>query len=188
MAIVDTVNWPHDLLTLDDWERLDLDEGHRVECAEGVLVVAPKPALRHQMVTVQLVTELNRQLPESLTAVPDVDVLLTMVPLTVRAPDVVVVPTRVFAADPPRLTADAVRLIVEVVSSGSRRTDQVTKLSEYADAGIAEYWILDGDPLTLSAYSLESGSYRLVGEFRGIADLAACGTPVRVDLDALARR
>ena len=188
MAVVDTVNWPHDLLSLDDWERLDLDEGHHVECVEGVLVVAPNPYPRHQMIAVRVVGELNRQLPEDLAALPEVDLLLTTVPLTIRAPDVVVVPTAVYQANPPRFTASEVRLVVEVVSAGSRRTDQVMKRSDYAEAGIPAYWIVDGEPLTLSADTLDSGTYRPTGEYRGIAGLTAGDTPVRLNLDALARR
>lgn len=67
-------------------------------------------------------------------------------PATVRFPDVVVVPTRVAERNPPRLDAADVLLAVEIISPGTRRTDRVTKLTEYADAGIAatgwSTWIL----------------------------------------------
>jgi Uma2 family endonuclease len=36
-----------------------------------------------------------------------------------------------------------VLLVIEIVSPGSRRTDHVTKLREYAKAGIPTYWIVD---------------------------------------------
>ena len=185
MMIGSTAGWPRDLLTLADWQRLEPDEGHRVECVEGVLVVAPRPHYWHQKIAHRLVAELDRQLARDLTAVPDAEVLLTDVPLSVRAPDVVVVPMSVYRSRPARAAAADVRLVVEVVSPGSGRTDRVMKLSEYATVGIAEYWILDGDPLTLTAYALNPGGYQLRGEFRGIAELEACGGQVRLDLDAL---
>ena len=93
-----------------------------------------------------------------------------------------------YETNPLHNAAEEIRLAVKVISPGSSRKDRVTKASEYAEAGIAEYWILDGDPLTLTAYALESGSYRLVGEFQALAELTACGTPGRVGLEALARR
>lgn len=41
------------------------------------------------------------------------------------------------------LRAAEARLVVEIVSPGSRRMDYVTKRGEYADAGIGHYWIVD---------------------------------------------
>src|SRR5699024_2214339 len=62
---------------------------------------------------------------------------------TVRAPDVVVTTNAIVRANPSGLVAADVPLAVEVMSGGSRRTDRVTKLREYAEAGIADYWIVD---------------------------------------------
>jgi Uma2 family endonuclease len=184
-----TTGWPHDLLTLDDWESLDIGEGHHVECVEGILIVAPRPHARHQKALIQLANGLDRQLPVNLTTVAEVEVLLAADPLTVRVPDLIVTRTTVYEENPSRFKAEEVLLIVEIISRGSRRTDRVTKMNEYAEAGIGEYWILDGDPLTLSAYALQAdGAYRLTGDFRGQTSLMACGTPIRLDLEALTRR
>jgi Uma2 family endonuclease len=79
-----------------------------------------------------------------------------------------------------------VLLVVEVVSPGSARTDYVQKRSEYADAGIPHYWILDTtEPVSLLAC-------HLVGEFGYVDGSAATGTfaatepfPVEIDLDGL---
>ena len=44
-------------------------------------------------------------------------------------------------------------LVVEIVSSGSRRTDRVIKRDEYADAGIGHYWVVDlAPPVSLLAH------------------------------------
>ncbi len=73
-------------------------------------------------------------------------------------------------------------VIVEVVSPGSRRTDHVAKRSEYADAGIAHYWIVDlAQPVSMLAC-------HLAGEF-GYADggtLTGTGRttePFRAEID-----
>lgn len=41
------------------------------------------------------------------------------------------------------LRASDARLVVEIVSPSSRRTDRVVKCDEYATAGIPHYWIVD---------------------------------------------
>lgn len=136
-----TSPWPDHLLTLAEWDTLADDPSRRCELIQGVLVVVPRPAPLHQRAMVRLATELDRQLPDPLTALADVEVLIDAThPATVRVPDVVVVPTVVAERNPPRLDAGDVLLAVEIISSGTKRTDRVTKLTEYADAGIAGYW------------------------------------------------
>lgn len=182
------IGWPYRLMTLEEWEALDRDGGRRYECVEGVLVMAPSPASRHQKIVHKLESALETQLPTNLTPVHDLEVWLNVNPLTVRIPDLVVTDTGIFETDPPHLEPGQVRLVAEVVSPGSGRTDRVTKMSEYAEAGIAEYWILDGEPLSLSAYAHDAGTYRLTGRYTGRCSLTACGVPVAPDLDALPRR
>lgn len=180
--------WPYDLVEADDWIARAPDDVHLVELLEGVLYVVPRSEPKGEGVPAALLRALGRQLPDELDAVPEIEVWLDGWPLTVRVPDVVVARTARLEEQPSHLQGLDVLLAVEVVSVGTQLTDCVSKMSEYAEAGIEEYWILDGDPLSLSAHVLESGAYRLVGEFRGVADLTACGMPVQLDLDALARR
>lgn len=72
-------------------------------------------------------------------------------------------------------------IAVEVQSPGTVRTDRVTKMAEYADAGIAGYWLVDLDPpLVLSAYGLVDGRYELMAEAAERLDLL---TPVPLSLD-----
>ena len=75
-----------------------------------------------------------------------------------------------------------VLVAIEVVSPGSKRTDTVTKRSEYAEAGIEHYWIVE-TPVTLTAL-------HLAGEFGYQESPAVTGTfttsapvPLRLDLD-----
>jgi Uma2 family endonuclease len=186
---VSAVPWPDHLLSLAEWDRLPEDRSHRFELAEGILLVSPRPALLHQLVTQQLGAELNRQLPTELTAVPDFEVVVAAAfPPTVRAPDVVVVPTSRVQDNPPRLPAADVLLAVEIMSPGTGRTDRVTKPAEYAEAGIPHYWLFDIEPpVTLTAHLLVDGAYEVVAEGAGLADLSG-PAPVRLDLDSLLRR
>jgi Uma2 family endonuclease len=184
-----TLSWPDHLLTLEEWEAVPAGAAVRLEIAEGVLVMSPRPALRHQHAGNQLTYRHNEQLPSDFVALAEVEVVLSEVPPTIRVPDVIVVPTAVFDPDPPRVDASDVQLAIEVLSDGTRRIDRVMKFSEYADAGIPQYWIVDlAPPTTLLAYILVDGDYELSGEHSGRIQLTVAGHPVTLDLDALTRR
>ncbi|NUT52656.1 MAG: Uma2 family endonuclease [Saccharothrix sp.] len=181
--------WPNHLLTLEEWDALPEDELHHVELVEGVLVVAPKPAPKHQLATMRLGTWLNEQLPSDAVAVPDVDVLIDPTPpITMRAPDMVVVPTARFDEHPKRFDPDDVLLAIEIVSPGTGRVDRVVKPIEYADVGIPHYWLVELDePITLTAFTLVDGSFEKVAEGTGKVEVLS-PYPVVLDLDALLRR
>jgi Uma2 family endonuclease len=135
---------PRELMTLDEWDALPEDNSAHYELQEGVLVVSPKPAKRHQLAVTRLASQMERQLPVDWDAVADFEVVVQAEgPATVRAPDLVVV----HAESPQnRVTAGDVLLAVEIISPGSRKIDTHMKPFEYAEAGIPHYWVVDLDP------------------------------------------
>lgn len=184
-----TMTWPGHLLTLDEWDALPEDAEFRTELVEGNLWTAPRPTPLHQWATGRLRALLDEQLPDDLKALEDVDVLVEAAfPPTVRAPDVVVVPTSVAARNPARFDAADVLLAVEIVSPGSRRTDRVVKPAEYADAGISHYWLIDLDaPVTLTGFLLVDGEYEETIRTTGRVEVSA-PAPVRFELATLLDR
>ncbi len=48
--------------------------------------------------------------------------------------------------------------VAETISPGTRSADEVDKLAEYAEAGIAEYWMVDPEAKTIRVYALRGGS------------------------------
>ncbi len=189
MTAMTTIGFPDRLVTLADWEQLPEDELHHVECGEGVLYVTPNPHFKHQRATSRLMVLLDGQLPAHLTAVSDIDVLFAEDPLTVRAPDVTVTSTDIGEANPVRLRTKDVLLVVEILSPGSRRIDRVTKFSEYAEAEIAHYWILDIDAPLLTCHRLtEHRTYEAAGEFDTVAQIDTDWARLTIDLAALTRR
>ncbi|RKT56801.1 Uma2 family endonuclease [Saccharothrix australiensis] len=183
------LSWPDHLLALEEWDALPEIESHHVELVEGVLVAAPKPTPKHQVAMMRLGTLLDDRLPVDVVAVPGVEVLVDPVPpITVRAPDMVVVPTGRAREYPTRYDAEDILVAVEIVSPGTGRTDRVTKLFEYADAGIPHYWLLDlDDPVTLTAFTLVDGDYEHVAGGTGKVELPS-PFPVVLDLPALLTR
>jgi Uma2 family endonuclease len=182
-----TLPQPGHLLSLAEWDSLPDDPSQRFELSEGVLVVIAKPSMRHQRVGRRLATLLEDQLPLEWTVETDVAVVCEAgFPPTVRAPDVIVVPTGV--DDALRLPASDVLLAVEVLSPTTRGTDQVLKFRQYADAGIANYWLINTEPpLTLTAYTLVDGEYELVAEGSGKLHLLS-PAELHVDVEDLVRR
>lgn len=152
-------------LTVDEYTRLDEDELVRYELQEGSLVVSPRPTTRHIVVLGQLFLQLSPKLPADLRALQEADLDLELAPPSdpgfVRCPDLVVV--RREAVDRTYregglLRASEALLVVEIVSPGSKRTDQVIKRGEYADAGIPHYWIIDpAEPVSLIDCHLAEG-------------------------------
>lgn len=188
--------WPADLLDVAAWDALPDVPGHRIELVEGVLLVVPSPGPLHQRAAYRLVRQLEDALPDELAVVGDVDVVLnwhTALP-TVRRPDAVVVANVRAEGEPRRFAADDVLLAVEVVSPGTGRTDRVTKLAEYAEAGIAGYWLVElGQSVRLLEHTLgEDGHYRVVQDAAGGTVLLGAGlfggAGVSLSLDRLTSR
>jgi len=187
---------PHRLLTVADYVAIPENGEVRYELQEGNLVMSPSPVPEHQICIDELMHQLRDQIPASLRAVTDVDVDLELAPAWrpgfVRAPDLVVV-SRVGLERRRReggiLRASELVLAVEVVSLGSTRMDHRVKRSEYADAGIPHYWIIDlgepGERTTLTAHHLAGEiGYLDAGSVSGVFTTTE-PFPVRIDLDAL---
>lgn len=135
---------PGSLMTLDEWMALPEDNTYQYELQEGVLLVSPRPASRHQQAAYRLARQLDDQLPSGWDFLLDVEVVVrSEYPPIVRVPDLVV--TQVGAGER-RLVASDVLLAVEIISPGSRNVDLHLKPCEYAEAGIPHYWIVDLDP------------------------------------------
>ncbi|HET8615496.1 MAG TPA: Uma2 family endonuclease [Actinomycetales bacterium] len=187
---------PRHLLTIEEFQRLPEDDQGRTELQEGALIVTPSPTPRHMVVCAELYGLISRVLPEGYRAVPDVDLDLQLAPASSpgwsRRPDLVVVTQESFARvnrDGGLLSASDALLVLEIVSPGLRRTDHVIKRSEYADAGIQHYWIIDlgdeGEPTTLTVCHLAEGfGYQDGGALAGRVELTE-PFAVRLDLEAL---
>jgi Uma2 family endonuclease len=184
---------PGRLLAVEQYATLGEDERGRFELQEGSLVVSPSPRPYHAKAMGQLFLQLTRQMPDHLDVLIGIDVDLELVPASqpgfVRRPDLVIAdkaaPDRA-EADGRLIRASEVLVVIEIVSSGSRRLDNVIKRGEYADAGIPHYWIVDIEP------PVSLLPCHLTGEFGYVDDGAVAGAfsgtdpfPVSLDLRLL---
>ncbi len=149
------------------------------EVAAGRLIMTPQPGVRHQLVATRLGRLLAGAAPRGLEVVSaPVDWVLARDPLHVCQPDVTVLTdAQVRGA---RLETPPV-LVVEVLSPTSHERDLVTKVYEYAGAGLAWYWIVDPDePAVLVLRNVE-GRFERHARAAG-HELLAVGQPFHVEL------
>jgi Uma2 family endonuclease len=184
---------PAHLLTVAEYATLGEDETGRSELMEGNLVMSPSPSPDHNMAALRIALQLMPQLPQDLEVITDVDVDLELAPPDQpgfsRRPDVIVV--RRSARPRVRLEGGLIRaseilVVTEIVSPGSRRTDNVVKRAEYADAGIPHYWIVDlQEPASLLACHLTEKFGYLDAEVVGGTFTSTAPFAVNLDLDDL---
>ncbi|MBB4933472.1 Uma2 family endonuclease [Lipingzhangella halophila] len=124
-------------------ESLDVPEGYRVEILGGNIVVSPHGSSVHSITMIQIAEQLGRQLPDEFERLVEYDVESADDHDYEPAPDVVVVPRPVVDEDLPRVEADAVEMVVEIVSRGNWKTDHTTKTAVYARWNIPIYLLVD---------------------------------------------
>jgi Uma2 family endonuclease len=169
---------PGHLLTIGQYAELGEDEHGYSELQEGRMVMSPSPAYKHMIALTNLVLQLSPQVPSDLQLIAELDVDLQLVPAdqpgSSRRPDVIVLRRsaleRLDAEGGGMVRASDVVLVVEVTSPGSRRTDNVIKRAEYADAGIENYWIIDIErPISLvECHRTDEFGYRDGGTATGL--------------------
>ncbi len=152
--------------TEDDY--LALQTGRMIEISDGCIEVLPVATLFHQFIVQYLFKLLDEYVrTRNLGSVATAPVPIRVSPGKLREPDVFFVrPHRIASTKRPPDGAD---LIFEVLSEGdeNRRRDLETKRREYAQAGVAEYWIVDPEAGTITVLALvaESAEYAVHGEF-----------------------
>jgi Uma2 family endonuclease len=186
-------NQPTKLLTVAEFAALPEDDLHRWELQEGILVMSPRPTLRHNNVSLELAVQIRAQLPGHLMVGQDNGVDLRLAPADepgfVRCPDLFIIEKSTYDrinAEGGFLQPADLLLAVEIISPGSKRMDLHVKRDEYADAGIPYYWIIDLDaPVSLMACHAVGGlGYMDDGMITGTYKTTR-PIPLTIDLDVL---
>ena len=141
------------------------DSNHIVELSEGELVMPPPPDFSHQTSSFHLVRALDRFIEKN-----DLGIL-RYAPLAIRLwhgkirePDIMFF----LKAHQDRIgerVSGVPDLAIEILSPATHKTDRNDKFSEYANAGVTEYWIVDPKERTVEVYALQEGANLLFGKF-----------------------
>nr|WP_245645409.1 Uma2 family endonuclease [Pseudonocardia acaciae] len=174
------VEVPTGLLTVAEYAALGEVEPGYTELVEGRLLFCPSSSLDHNVASSQLAMAIYTALPPGLEVLVNTDLDLGLAsagePGTVRRPDIMVIRAgaRRRVRDEGRLlrAADAV-LVVEVVTPESERTDRIHKRTDYADAAIPHYWIVDiSGTVSVTAEHTVTGTFRTTEPFAFELDLS----------------
>ena len=140
--------------------RLFPDDRKRHELIDGEHYVTPSPRLKHQAIVGNLYWLIRSFLTDHY--VSPLDVVLSRI--DVVEPDLLYVAndqqdmlTESNISGPPAL-------VVEVLSSSTRRRDETLKLELYGRMGVREYWIVDPDLETLTVYRARDDRFARIGE------------------------
>lgn len=142
-------------------EYLALDTNHLVEFSHGELEVLDMPSDFHQLLVVRLISLLYPfVIRNRLGSVRISPLRVRLWPGKFREPDLIFVSTA---------HADRIGekfwgipdLVAEIISESDEELDRITKITEYAQAGIPEYWIVDPYARTVEIYLLHEDQYTL---------------------------
>ncbi len=145
--------------TVEDY-LLFPDDGKRHEVIDGEHYVTPSPNTKHQRIVRNLLYTLHsfatrHRLGEAFAA--PYDVILSEV--DVVEPDLLFVSAARAAIITEKNVQGQPDLVVEVISEGTRRTDEVVKRKRYEQFGIKEYWIVDPELETVKVYRMTEKGY-----------------------------
>jgi Uma2 family endonuclease len=135
-----------------------------LEFVDGEIEVLDLPTSRHQIILLFLY-DLLRNLVHPMGGIVLVAALRLQVrPGNYREPDVLLLLDKTDARyqNSYWLGAD---LVIEVVSPDDPERDTVTKVADYAEARIPEYWIVNPIDESITVLSLEGEAYRTHGRF-----------------------
>ncbi|MGH3693108.1 MAG: Uma2 family endonuclease [Pseudonocardiaceae bacterium] len=163
--------------TLEEW--LALPEGPPyTELVDGLLVMSPVSAYRHQRLMVRLWQQLDAAAPAQYEVMPESNVALGGDRALI--PDFCVIDRPGF--DGVILSARHVVLVGEIASPSTRLYDRTTKRALYAEAGILYLLMVDPScqPPSAVCCELVEGSY--VERVRSEAGVLRLDRPFRVEL------
>jgi len=148
--------------TYADYKGWELKPGERFEVIDGVAYAMSAPNTFHQLI----LTELIRQLSNFLVGKP---CKVFPSPFDVRlfyeedeSDDTVVQPDLSVICDWDKLGKEGCRgapdFVVEILSPSNTAEEMQRKFDLYRDAGVREYWVVDGEHKTVVAHLFEGES------------------------------
>jgi len=147
-------------------DYLELETNLLIEYTDGVLEFLERPSPQHQLILQYIQMRLlNFVLKSRRGSVMAAPLPIRVASTTYREPDLVYFTKKLADLSKAPTGAD---LVMEVVSPGSasRRRDLIKKRREYAEAGIAEYWIVDPENSAVTVLVLKDGKYEVAGKYK----------------------
>lgn len=169
------------LWTEEQYLRLTDQTNHLIEFTEGDVELLPMPTRKHQAISRFLFLALLSFVQQRGGTVFYAPLRVRVAPGRFREPDLVVLLDKNDARNQNAFWLGA-DLVVEIVSPDHVERDTVIKRTDYAGAGIPEYWIVQPEEATITVLKLVGNDYVEHGIFhRGdtatsalLADVTIC--------------
>ncbi len=159
---------PDRQITYDDY--LTFPDEPRLEIVEGEAYVVPSPNRRHQEILGRLYLRLGNHVEQhggGAVFIAPFDVVLTNTDIV--QPDIVFISNENLEVLTDANVRGTPSWVIEVLSPSHPDRDRKLKLAAYERTHVPEYWIIDPDVETISAYRLEDGRYGDAAVFRAPA-------------------
>jgi Uma2 family endonuclease len=150
--------------TYDDFLTFP-EDGQRHEIIDGEHYVTPSPNTKHQRVSGTLHVSLANYLaphPRGEVFAAPFDVIFSE--LDVVEPDLIYISRERSSILTDAHVRGAPDLVVEILSPGTRKTDEVTKRKRYERFGVLEYWVVDPELETIKVYRRKDDRFVWVAE------------------------
>jgi len=136
------------------------EEGQRFEWVEGEVFEMPSPSMMHQLLEVFLCAILSVYVEEKELGIvlPEFTMRLPLRP-SGRDPDIIFVSESQSHRLRKNYLDGAADLVIELISPGTERQDRGNKFMEYQQAGVQEYWLIDGMRRVAEFYQLDAEGY-----------------------------
>ncbi len=151
-------------------EYAQMTDEHRYEVLEGELVMVPAPNYRHQRMLLAISRTLGDLVEKQVLGevnIAPLDIILA--DDVVVQPDVILILAEHRGIIVPEGVRGAPDLVVEVLSPGTAHRDRGIKQHLYGAHGVAEYWIVDPEGLTIEVHINRDGRMESVGLY-GLGD------------------
>jgi Uma2 family endonuclease len=150
--------------TYDDFVNFP-DDGKRHEIIDGEHYVTPSPNTRHQAVSMNLAVAIGIYLERHpIGAVFSAPFDVVFSDFDVVEPDLLYISRERRSILTDKHARGVPDLVVEILSPGTRKTDEVTKRKLYERVGVREYWVIDPELDSVKVYRRNDGGFAPAAE------------------------
>ena len=158
------------------------DDGKRHELIDGEHIMSPSPFTKHQQILQQLFYALEHFLREHSLGkifIAPMDVVLS--DTDVVEPDLLFIASEHTSIITEKHIMGVPDLVVEIISTGSRKTDEIIKRRLYEQFGVKEYWVVDPELESVKVYRMQDTGFIRVAEL-SVENGGALTTPLLPEL------
>lgn len=158
------------------------DDGKRHELIDGERYMTPAPSTKHQRISLNLAITIGTYVKQhKIGKVFDAPCDVILSDLDVVQPDLLFVSSARASIITEKNIQGAPDLVVEILSEGTRKTDEIIKRKLYEGHGIPEYWIVDPELETVKVYRMSAQGYIRSAEL-SLESNSTLTTPLLADL------